>query len=154
MNFNNIKGYVDDTDINDIDAQLKKDGRTGIVFDPSGGLEGGVAPANLPNVTEVLTGVQNILQYMCNDDIIKLKSEDESEYINHMEGKFPAFSFRYYSLFQKIISGDNLTHLFSMLAAIEKVKNGETTLDEAEKGLGEQLAQEYVYPHVNKKNKR
>ena len=143
-----IQGYVEEDDITRIDTQLKEQGKKGIVFDPSGGLENGVAPINLPNVNEILDKIVEILEYMGKDEIIKLKQEDDGEYSKHMEEKFPAFSFRYFSLFQKVISGDNLTHLFSMLGAIERIKKGELTAEEAEKNLGEELAEEYIYPNV------
>ncbi len=144
-------GYVMDPDIADIDKQLKAEGKQGIIYDPSAGAETIADPvANLPDVDDILGSIEKILEYMCKDDIIKLKEEDAGGYIDHMEKKFPAFSFRYFSLFQHIIEGEDLTHLFSMLGAIERVKKGETTLDDAEKDLGEELAQKYVYPHIGK----
>ena len=152
----NVQGYIEEEDISKIDSQLKEQGKQGIVFDPSGGLEGGVAPVNLPDVGEILDKIQEILEYMCTDEIINLKDNDNhndndndnGEYVRHMESIFPAFSCNYYSLFQKIISGDDLNHLFSMLGAIERIKDGEITVDEVEKNLGEELAEEYVYPHI------
>ena len=146
-------GYVMDPDIKDMDEQLKAQGKVGIVYDPSEGIENVADPvANLPNVGSVLDDVGNILEYMCKDEIQELKNNDVSEYTNHMEEKFPAFSFKYYSLFRQIIEGEDITPLFSMLGAIERVKQGQISLDDAEKNLGEELAEQYLYPHVPKSN--
>jgi len=147
MDFNNINGYLaEEDDITKMDAKLKGEGKQGIIFDPTGMNNCTPPPINLPDVGSVLDKIAAILEYMCNDDIILLKKNDENEYIKHMEEQFPAFSDRYYSLFQKVISGDDLTHLFSMLGAIERIKSGETTVDKAEKELGDELANDYVYP--------
>lgn len=151
MNLNNIEGISNGDDIKKMDEELKKQGKAGIVYDPSGMMNGEsneAPPVNLPNVNSILDKVYEILQYMDDNNMIKLKNEDDKKYIKKMEERFPAFSDRYYSLFQKIISGDDLTHLFSMLAEIEKIKSGSKTIEDAEKDLGQQLAQQYIYPKV------
>lgn len=155
MNFNFDKnladGYIMDPDVADIDKKLKEEGKIGIVYDPSQGAENVADPiANLPDVKELLNNVEKILEVMCEDEMINLKNEDENDYNKAMEERFPAFSFRYFALFQQIISGSDLTHLFSMLGAIERVKKGELSLETAEKNLGEELAEEYIYPHIGK----
>lgn len=153
MNFNigAADGYVMDPDIADMDKKLKAEGKTGIVYDPSVQAESTVNPIeNLPDTENILTNVEEILKQMCEDEVVKLRKENEPEYITYMESKFPAFSFRYYALFQTIIEGKDLTPLFGMLGAIERVKKGDSSLDQEEKDLGEELAEEYVYPFVNK----
>ena len=147
MNF--TKELLEDADITDMDKKLKSEGKKAFVYDPSGGLEGLPAP-NLPDVGDVLSNVEAVLEYMCNDELIELKNKDEDEFDRHMEEKFPAFSFRYYALFKKIISGEDITPLFSMLGGIERIKKGDITIEEVEKDLGEELAEEYIYPHLNK----
>jgi hypothetical protein len=151
MNFDSsiADGYVMDPDIADMDKKLKAEGKTGIVYDPSAQADPNADPiANLPNTEDILTGIELILQKMCEDEMVKLKENDPSEFSNYMESQFPAFSFRYYSLFQTIIEGKDLTPLFGMLGSIEQIKSGAMTLDQAEKEQGEELAQEFVYPHV------
>ena len=101
---------------------------------------------NFPNVPNLLDEIANILEYMCKDDMIDLKTKNPNEFENHMEEKFSTFSFKYYAVFQKLLSGEDLGPLFSMLAAIEKIKNGNVSLEDAEKGLGEELAKKYIHP--------
>jgi len=114
--------------------------------------------ANLPDVPVLLNRVIEILKFMSTDEMIELKANDEPEYIIVMENKFESFADRYYALFRKIISGEDLTPLMNMLAAIESVKDGKETIEDAEKRLGEDLAEQYIYPKIggnpngNKKN--
>lgn len=116
----------------------------GFVYDIESG-----AP-NLPDVPVFLNDIASILEYMCKDEILELRNKDSGEFNQHMEDKFPTFCDRYYALFQKILSGEDLSPLMNMLVAIEKVKSGKETLDQAEKKLGEQLAKKYVYPSLKK----
>lgn len=107
--------------------------------------EGEPSIENLPDVPELLKKVTEILEYMCTDDMIALKSTDSGEFNKHMEEKFSVFSNRYYSIFYKLLSGEDLTPLFSMLAAIEKIKKGEVSMENAEKELGKELAKKYIH---------
>jgi hypothetical protein len=104
---------------------------------------------NLPNVSEIMDSVIEILEYMSNDNIKQLKQNNINEYNDHMETKFEKFAERYYSLFMKVISGEDITPLFNMLHTIEKIKSGELTMDKAEETLGNELAEKYVYPKLS-----
>lgn len=117
----------------------------GYVYDVEGG------DVSLPDTEQLLDSVIEIMECMDTSEMKQLKDTDEAEYKLEMEKRFPQFSFRYYSIFQKVISGDDITPLMGMLAQIEKVKRGELTIDEAEKYVGESLAKKYVYPKLNKK---
>jgi hypothetical protein len=119
-----------------------KNNENAIVYDVP---EGEANIENLPDVKILLKKVTEILEYMCTDEMIALKNEDTGEYNKQMEEKFSVFSNRYYSIFHKLLSGEDLTPLFSMLAAIEKVKNGEVTMETAEKQLGNILAKKYIH---------
>lgn len=155
MNVNtNADGYVMDTDMEEIDKQLKAEGKQGIIYNPTGGLDGEKPVVNLVDPGDVLANIEQILEYMCKDEIIAMKQNDEGEYLQHMEDKFPEFSFRYYTLFQTIINGEDISHLFSMLGAIERIKQGNITLEQAEKDLGNQLASKYIKPKDSTKNKK
>ncbi len=140
------QGYFDEDEIERMDRKLKKEGKAGMVYDPSGGLGDDLPPPNLPNVDELLDGIIQILQYMCTDEMKKLKDDDEGEYKRHMEEKFPDFSFRYYATFQKVISGDDLTHLFNMIGAMKSAESGRMSFEQAEKSTFETLKREYIYP--------
>ena len=63
-----------------------------------------------------------------------------------------SFYEKYPYLVKKLIKGDSLDFLDVMLNNLEKVENGEQTLASTELKLGEDLAQKYLYPKVNKQN--
>lgn len=138
-----IKSGQDATVVTEKDVDMS--GGNKLVYNPDGG---GV---NLANVDYILDNVTEILEYMTNDEVIQQKNEDYEEYESMMEEKFPDFSFKYFAVFKKVITGEDITPLFKMLAAIESVQQGTESLDAAEKRLGEDLAEQYIYPKLNKK---
>ena len=135
---------------------IKSNQKTEFVMDPEMGentlvynVDGG--GINLANVDYILDNVTKILEYMTTDEVISLKYKDVNQYEEMMEEKFADFSFKYYAVFKKVITGEDITPLFKMLAAIESVQRGDTTLENVEKKLGEDLAHQYIYPKLNKK---
>lgn len=108
---------------------------------------------NLPDLDQLLTEIINILEYMNNDELLKKKKENYNEFESEMEKKFPYFSFRYYGIFKKILSGEDISTLLQMLTEIHKVQIGEKSIEEAERNLGEQLASKYIYPKMKMKKK-
>ena len=118
----------------------------GYVYDP----QGSEAPS-FPNVPQLLDDVSSILQCMCTPEMVELKKKDKNQFQIQMEQQFPDFSVRYYTLFLKLLSGDDISPLMTMLVAIEKVNSGKLTAEEAEQGIGESLARKYVLPKLNKK---
>lgn len=125
------------------DSDLEKLG-PGYLYDVDSG------DVNLPDVKLFLDQVIEVMECMNQQEMVDLQNKDEEEYKAEMEKRFPQFSFRYYAIFQKIISGDDITPLIEMLAQIERVKCGEIDIEEAEKNIGQSLANKYVYPTFNK----
>ena len=149
MNLNNLnieelsKHGLDPEFVTEQQMKLKPN-QQAIIYDVEGG------DVNLPDVQQVLSQVIEVLEYMTTEEVLDLRSEDNDKYVEHMEEKFKTFSDRYYGLFRKLISGEDITPLMQMLAEIEKVKDGEKTIEEAEKTIGESLAEKYVYPNIGK----
>ena len=56
---------------------------------------------------------------------------------------------RYPYLIKKLIKGGSLEFLDVMLQNLEKIENSEQTKASVELKLGEDLAQKFLYPHVN-----
>lgn len=110
-------------------------------------------PVSFPDVPQLLEDIISILEFINKPEMKELKQKNEPEFQLYMEQQFPDFSFRNYSLFLKLLSGEDITPLLGMLAAIEKIKSGQLTLEEAEKSVGEQLAQKYVYPQLKNAKK-
>jgi hypothetical protein len=124
----------------------------GMIYDPGSG------EPNLVDVDFMLNLVAQALEIMCQDDMIKLKKENNAQFEEEMEQKCPEFALRYYAVFKKVISGDDISPLFQMLTEIEMIHKGDKSLEQVEKELGEQYAAKYIYPKVggppNKKNKK
>lgn len=99
---------------------------------------------NLANVDYILTNIITILEYAKTPEAKSLKLEDENEYKNHMEEKFQIFCDEYYSVFQKVISGEDLSPLLQMLAMINKIKSNECSLVQAEEIVGQQLMNNFI----------
>ena len=60
---------------------------------------------------------------------------------------------KYPWLVKHITKKQNNEYLDKMLNALEKVSKGETTLMDAGKEIGEELAEEYLYPKLGKPEK-
>jgi len=140
MNFNIDPKKINIT--NEIDKQ------PGIVYEPA------INSPNLTNTSELLDNIITVLEYMNTEEMINLKIKDETKYKDIMEKKFYKFSDKYYATFQKLLSGEDITQLFDMIAMLERVKKGNINFESAEKKIGEQLAQKYIYPNFDKKKKR
>ena len=101
------------------------------------------------NVDYILDTVVSIMEKMLEEDIQKLKDEDNNKFIQKLEDEFPDFCDKYYSLFRTVIDGNDLTNLYKMLEMIVKVQDKNISIETAEKQLGEELAEEYLYPNLS-----
>ena len=95
--------------------------------------------------------VHDILKFSKQDDQIYLKMNNIELYKYRFESNFPEFNEKYPTIMKKIINGDDLKYLNKMLDALDQIDNNETTKTDAEKKIGEELAEEYIYPLINKK---
>lgn len=99
---------------------------------------------NLANVDYILTNIIPVLEYMKEPHMKELKKENIEEYKEQLEEKFKPFSDEYFSVFQKVISGDDLSPLLQMLAMINKIKSNECTLNQAEEIVGIELMKNFI----------
>lgn len=60
---------------------------------------------------------------------------------------------KYATIVKTICRGDDLTVLNKMIASLEKVDKGKSTLKKESKKLGNELADQYVHPKVKKEKK-
>lgn len=123
------------------EAEIRKSG--GIIYDPEA-FAGESGPASLPDVDEMLSAIESVLEYMCTDEMIQLKSDNMVDFSLHMEEKFPVLAEKHFSMFQLILGGEDLTYLFNMLEKIDRVNKGQSTMDDIEKELGSQLQEDFV----------
>lgn len=99
---------------------------------------------NLANVDYILGNIIPILEYSKRPDIKKMRLNDYAEYKLHMEARYPKFSDSYYSVFQKVISGEDLSPLLKMLAMVNNIKKNKCSLDDAEKMVMDQLGKSFI----------
>lgn len=102
------------------------------------------------DVDYILDTVIKILEKMNEEEMKFLSKENNSLFIDKMSEEFSEFSDKYYTLFRTVIDREDLTNLFKMLEMIQKIKNNKIDVKSAEKQLGEELADQYLYPALNK----
>ena len=61
---------------------------------------------------------------------------------------YPEFYQEYPFLVKQICKKDDLTMLYKMLGLLDNIEKGKDTLDNVEKNLGQELANDYIYPHI------
>lgn len=109
----------------------------------------------LPDVPTLIADIAKVLEYISIDSMLELRDRNEVAYkltANELiEKEMPNFHMRYYSLLQRLISGGDISYLLNMLTEIDEVNHGKKTLREAELKLGEELAEEFLYPKLSKK---
>lgn len=101
----------------------------------------------LPNATPILDEVIKMLECMNTDEMKNLKKTNEALYEQVMEEKFSDFSFKYYSVFKIVLSGDDITPLFMMLSSINDVNTGKKSFDDAERRVG-QFLNKFIPPEL------
>ncbi len=142
MNFNtNLEHQI-------VSSNSHKMQESGFMYDIEG-------EPNFPDVPQLLASITDVLEYMCDDSMVKLQEDDFNEFESHMEAKFPEFTLHYYAIFQRLIHNEDLTMLFEMLKEIHRVNCGEDTAENIERKLGEQLGKKYITKSdTKKKNKK
>ena len=107
-------------------------------------------PSELPNANSVLDDVILILECMATDEMKNLKNTNINVFEQVMEDRFQDFSFKYYSIFRMILSGEDITPLFMMLDAINDVNSGKKNFEEAERRVGMHL-NKFIPPELMEK---
>jgi hypothetical protein len=97
-----------------------------------------------------------------NVDLIKSNVNEIQETISQnpntdpfdLELKFmeshPEFYYQYPFLVKKLCKKEDITMLFTMLSNLDQVEKGEKSLASVELKLGDELANQYIYPKMNK----
>ncbi len=86
------------------------------------------------------------------DEYKELKKRDRVQFEFALRDIFPEFSQEHPFLFRKIVMGDDLTFLYKMLDSINQINTGKISQVDAEKNLGQELADMYIYPALNSAN--
>jgi hypothetical protein len=89
--------------------------------------------------------VEMIKKFTQIPELQELKTKDKDKYKEQMREYFPVFSSSYESLFALIIENTNLMILDKMLEQLINIEMGNISKDDAEKRLGDLLADNFLY---------
>jgi hypothetical protein len=91
---------------------------------------------------------------MMQKEINRMKQEGKNDPFDHemtLIETFPDFYQQHPFLVKKICSGSDLSMLTKMLDNLEHVQEGNKSLASVELNLGNELANQFLYPVINKK---
>ena len=97
---------------------------------------------DLPNPNEILTYVT-----MIKKDMKNMKTKD-------LDIKYQDFKNKYTNIYKSIIKNEDLSTLFDMLKLLQQVKTKNVSLDNANKYIGETMANRYIPEHILKDKKK
>lgn len=101
-------------------------------------------PVNMVDPDMIVDNVLQILKYMQEPKIVKLKNNNYAQYERRMQDKFPTFSDDFFFIFKKVISGEDITPLYGMLCQIKLIKEGKKEFENAENSVIKGLCDKYV----------
>jgi hypothetical protein len=94
--------------------------------------------------------IKMIQQFMTIPEIESIRLNDSDAYKEKLKSIFTSFEFNYPSLFNLIISKEDLSPLDFMLSTMEEIVKGDKEKDKGEMEIGDHLAQKYVKIDPNK----
>jgi hypothetical protein len=100
------------------------------------------------NTDLLQVNINSVMSYI---DLLKQnKKTDLFEIEMEIMNNYPEFYEQYPFLVKKLCKGENLDFLYKMIEGLKKVETGEKTLTQVELPLGQELAEEYLYPSLRK----
>jgi len=108
----------------------------------------------LPDSSEIIGRIAEVMEFMCTEEMIKVKNNDSKDFENIVKDKFSKFEKRFPSIFEMVLKGENLDNLLVMLQKIDMVKRGDVGMNQVEDELRDSLAEQYVYPNMTKTQKK
>jgi len=109
-----------------------------------------LAPNELPDPFIITNKITEIMEFMCTDEMLKIRDSDSKNFEEVVGDKFQQFKMSYPSIFELVVKGEDLTNLLEMLEKISLIKSNEIKMEDAEEQLKESLAEQYVYPNLTK----
>lgn len=108
-------------------------------------------PNKLPSSEEILTQINKILEFMCTDKMLEVRTNDIKNFKYIVRDKFEKFNEKYPTIMDIIIDGGDLSFLYKMLEKIDLVKQNKQKLRNVEIDLRDEMAEKYVYPNLTAK---
>lgn len=112
-------------------------------------------PPELKTTFEVLTIKENIQSIQESINKMELEGKkDPFDFELAIMESHPDFYQSHPFLVKKLCKRDDLSFLYQMLNNLEKVESGEKSLASVEMNLGNKLANQYLYPALQKNKKQ
>lgn len=108
-------------------------------------------PHELPSSKEILTQINAILEFMCTDEMLSIRTKDMKNFLSIVKDKFKNFNEKYPSIMEMVLEGKDLSYLYKMLEKIDMVKENKQQLKNVEIELRDEMAEEYIYPNLTAK---
>ncbi len=103
------------------------------------------------NIDLIINSITEIMERLLTDEYQNLKNKNKDKLLLKLENEFPEFAEQNYTLLKMIVNGEDISFFYKMLEMIDSVQKKKNTIDEVEKSLGEELADQYLYPSLSKK---
>ena len=103
------------------------------------------------NIDLIINSITEIMERLLTDEYKNLKNKNKDKLLLKLENEFPKFTENNYTLLKMIVNGEDISFFYKMLEMIDSVQKKKKTIDEVEKSLGEELADQYLYPSLSKK---
>lgn len=102
---------------------------------------------DIPELKYVIDTITDILEYMMDDNIKKIKKENKEEYDIKIYEKYREFGDKYYTLFSLILDDniDKISNLVMMLNTLSMVRTGQISMETANEYVREELSKTYIY---------
>ena len=117
----------------------------------------GDAPEAIPDIDQLLDHVIGMLEYINTDEMKQLEDSDPYAFEQHLDTKFSDFTYRYYAVFKLLLDKenrkDNVARLIQLFEKLNKIKNNETSIDDAYEEYTEGLNSRYIYSKFGGKAK-
>ena len=117
----------------------------------------GDAPEAIPDIDQLLDHVISMLEYIKTDEMQLLENTDPDAFEQHLDTKFSDFTYRYYAVFKLLLDKenrkDNVARLIQLFEKLNKIKNNETSMDDAYEEYTEGLNSRYIYSKFGGKAK-
>ena len=84
------------------------------------------------------------LEFISTEDMIQLKKKNLDEYFSILESTFKSFIDEYYSIYQLLIIGNDITPLFHMIKSLVSIQNNHINIDDATDMIKYELAKKYI----------
>jgi hypothetical protein len=113
-------------------------------------------PEEIPDLDALMDSIIEFLEYINTSEMQQLEEANPVAFENHLDLKFRSFSLKYYGIFKMLLDkkrrAENVNKLINLFSKLNKVKDGDMSMDKAYEEYTEGLNGEYIYPKYGGKD--